>query len=463
MVKGGLKRKKADKAKNQLKVSKKGSMKARTKKGDIRLPKGLNITDATFKTKKIVLLNQGPSSTSKEDLIAGLVTKKKLGLKELLSKLNNLSVSTRLDGLEGLNELLASHQSVIDDNLNVIITRLIPFLTERESKIRRPGVSLLESIFTKVNSVTLEPLFSVICAHLCCGLSHIDDDIQLESVRFLDSIVESQPQFIVHHINQILPNCLNQITASNSSPGPSPSQSKMTTNRHGWPKQLPNSSNAGASVRNHFSENISTLQWRFLVIERIRKMLLILQNRQQTLIEDRFNTVQKKMSNATNAIPANDGLLEIGLYVDRYGLSGSRSIAFEDIFTSATDHVIKKSRFSAEATATQLFPILLVTWSEAISETQTSKHKKSTSTLQNNVIQGDAVPILISVVKTMRIIFRLAKQDDCSNGSIAAAIKHKYGYEASQKLIDKFPYEVSFQKQVQGNRRKQGDYSKVVK
>ena len=83
MVKGGLKRKKADKAKNQLKVSKKGAKKARTRGGDIKLPKGLNVTNATFKTQKLVLLNQSQPSASKEDLSLGLVTKKKLGLKEV--------------------------------------------------------------------------------------------------------------------------------------------------------------------------------------------------------------------------------------------------------------------------------------------------------------------------------------------------------------------------------------------
>ena len=106
MVKGGLnKRKKADKAKNQLKVSKKGAKKARARGGDIKLPKGLNVTNATFKTQKLVLLNQAQPTASQDDLKSGLVTKKKLGLKEVLAKLNNLSLSTRLDGLEGLKSL----------------------------------------------------------------------------------------------------------------------------------------------------------------------------------------------------------------------------------------------------------------------------------------------------------------------------------------------------------------------
>ena len=138
----------------------------------------------------VLLLNQTQSAASKEALKAGLVTKKKLGLNELFSKLNNQSVSTRLDGLEGLNELLTTHPELVEDNLSLIINRLAPILSEKESKLRHAGVPLLETILGKVNSSALESQYPVLCAHLCCGLSHINDNIQLESIRVLDSIIE---------------------------------------------------------------------------------------------------------------------------------------------------------------------------------------------------------------------------------------------------------------------------------
>ena len=163
------------------------------------------------KTQKIVLLNQAQSASSKEDQLAGLVTKKKLSLTDLLSKVNNLSLSTRLDGLDGLKELLTNHEKVLDDNLTLILSRLAPLLSEREQKLRRAGVVILEFMLTKVKPCTLESLYPLLCAHLCCGLSHIDSDIQFESIRILDTIIESQPPFVVQHMNQILPNCMNQI------------------------------------------------------------------------------------------------------------------------------------------------------------------------------------------------------------------------------------------------------------
>ena len=297
MVKGGLKRKKADKAKNQLKVSKKGAKKARAKGGDIRLPKGLNVTDASFKTQKIVLLNQAQSASSKEDQLAGLVTKKKLSLTDLLSKVNNLSLSTRLDGLDGLKELLTIHEKVLDDNLTLILSRLAPLLSERERKLRRAGVAILEFMLTKVNPCTLESLYPLLCAHLCCGLSHIDSDIQFESVRILDTIIESQPQFVVQHMNQILPNCMNQISSSaQSSSAQAHSQNDV--------KNMGKGSGMNIGVHDHISGDLSALQWRSMVIERIRKMLLILHHVQKDRISLKFDTLQRKVDDSRRELSA---------------------------------------------------------------------------------------------------------------------------------------------------------------
>ena len=69
MAKSGRRRKKADKAKVQLKKG--------PGKKSLRLPKGLNVTDSRVTTKKIALVNQlaGPSPTD------GPLTKKKIGMK----------------------------------------------------------------------------------------------------------------------------------------------------------------------------------------------------------------------------------------------------------------------------------------------------------------------------------------------------------------------------------------------
>ena len=439
MVKGGLKRKKADKAKNQLKVSKKGAKKARAKGGDIRLPKGLNVTDASFKTQKIVLLNQAQSASSKEDQLAGLVTKKKLSLTDLLSKVNNLSLSTRLDGLDGLKELLTNHQKVLDDNLTLILSRLAPLLSERERKLRRAGVVILEFMLTKVEPLTLESLYPLLCAHLCCGLSHIDSDIQFESIRILDTIIESQPQFVVHHRNQILPNCMNQISSSSqSSSAQAPSQNDV--------KIMGKSSGMNIGVHDHIGGDVSALQWRSMVIERIRKMLLILHNVQKDRISSKFDTLQRKVD-SRHEISATS-CFDIGLYFDKYGISGAQYSFFDDAFPSS-DHRPKQDHLFAKKLAKDMFPIILETWSEAVLDTHSNRKKKTNVIALQNIVKEESVPILLSLVKTIEVILKLLKYEtqNHSSGSKLDGIENYLSPEIFEKIMEQFPYDVSASKQ----------------
>ena len=89
MVKSGRKRKKADKAKVRLKKS-------------IKLPKGANQTNPVVKTKTITVRGAQAGSASASDAR----TRKNLTLQDVLTKVNSFSVSSRIDGLEGLRELL---------------------------------------------------------------------------------------------------------------------------------------------------------------------------------------------------------------------------------------------------------------------------------------------------------------------------------------------------------------------
>ena len=228
------------------------------------------MTDATFATKKIVLMSQAQSAANKEALNAGLVTKKKLGLKELLGKLNNQSLSTRLDGLEGLTELLTAHGQVAIDHLSTIIYKIAPLLSERESKLRRAGSLLLEKVILQVSSSQLEPLHSVICAHLCCGLSHIDPVIQVDSLRILDSIISSVPKFVAQHFHKLLPNCLDQISSASSTASQTGIASNNTHTKSGNGKNR--------VLNSSMDEKISTFQWRYEVVERLRKVLLTIQD-----------------------------------------------------------------------------------------------------------------------------------------------------------------------------------------
>ena len=79
MAKSGRKRKRAEKSKTKLRQS-------------IKLPKNLNETQTKITAKKIVVLDQLKSKDANDE---SKLTKKKIGIKDLISKLNHYSTSIK--------------------------------------------------------------------------------------------------------------------------------------------------------------------------------------------------------------------------------------------------------------------------------------------------------------------------------------------------------------------------------
>jgi len=140
MAKSGRKRKKAEKSKIQLKKGKKS----------LRLPKGLNETDSRVTTKKIQVANQlGQSEPTGEP-----VSKKNISLKDLLNKLNSQSGSIRIDGLDGLAEILKGEHSValLESSLSLMIHKLSPLTNDNEGKVRKLAITVLGQVIRQVRS-----------------------------------------------------------------------------------------------------------------------------------------------------------------------------------------------------------------------------------------------------------------------------------------------------------------------
>jgi len=241
MVGSGRKRKREEKAKTQLKKSKTAPGK--------HLPKGTNETKVQFKTAKIVIPGHGGEASK----TSGPVTNKKLGLKDVLTKLSHFSVSVRVDGLEGLKELAlgSSASSLIVPNLSSILTRLVPLTQDLERKLRKLANTIISVVLSQASESSLKPLYSLLSAHLCCALTHIDSRIQLDALNTLDCLLTNAPGFIRACIDNILPNCLDQIST----------------------KRKSDNKSSGPSVAENISETMSSLQWRVSVLSRIDRIL----------------------------------------------------------------------------------------------------------------------------------------------------------------------------------------------
>jgi len=380
MAKSGKKRKRQDKAKTQLK-------KPKTAPGK-HLPKGTNVTKTEFRVKQIVI----PSQLKRSDQ-SGPLTKKKLGLKDVLSKLAHFSQAVRADGLDGLRELVTGDGggSLVSDNLSTIVEKVAPLTQDREAKLRSAAASVLESVVGHVSPAALEPLHGLLAAHLCCGLSHIDPSIQLESLKVLDSLVSAAPDFVAAVYDQLLPNCLAQISGQSSR----------------------------SSLSTAVSERMSALKLRTEVLQRLHKVLQVACEHQQA----RTNT----------SVPHSVHSFSPGLSCRLYSNSRRSWLSLTELTQRQTaDPPLLKHIHN-------VMPLLLETWIEATA-TGSSKHKKGSE------LSPQVLSLLQCEVGVIDQLVNLAKTWEHQHGqkrSILDVMESAYLEDFTIHFVSLLPYSVS--------------------
>lgn len=108
--------------------SEKAKVKLKAKKE--LLPKGTNITNTTFKVKKIVIREQLKTATNEP------LSNYKLSLKELLSRLQHFNTTSRKDALIGLKQLITSNgEEILNVHVGQLISGVSPLALDKEKVV----------------------------------------------------------------------------------------------------------------------------------------------------------------------------------------------------------------------------------------------------------------------------------------------------------------------------------------
>jgi len=373
------KRKREEKNKTQLK-------KPRTAPGK-HLPKGTNVTKTEFRVAKIVIPGQAGAPTKE-----GPTTSKKLGLKEVLHKLGHFSQTVRTDGLEGLKELLASESShsLVNKNLAFILTSLVPVTQDKERKLRCLAISLLPQVLTAVPPSLLTPHHSLLSAHLCCALTHIDQRIQQDGLTMLDSFLDKAPAFIKSNFNNILPNCLDQISNKKAS-------------------------DKGPSVASNMTECMTALQWRVMVLTRVDRVL---------------NTVVMDIA-GTRAMSSKKSVMSISYDPN---LSCSLLNCSSPAWLPITALSSNASRSSTLTHLKLLMPLLMETWVEARATESTSR--------KGSALSSDVGDLLMCEVGVMDKLLTITLDETVGRDREDALklIEEKYFKDIQHHFFSHLPY-----------------------
>lgn len=174
-----------------------------------KLPKGLNVTDTSFKTKKIVLHDRLSKPATGEP-----TTTRKLSVQDLISRLHHYNVASRMDALAGLRELGRSHAGSFSPHLKPLLEILGTLCTDKEGTVRQSALKVLRLVLGSVSSDCLSPFGPLLLSQLGCAVNHLSSAVRHDALDLLGLLLDAVPSLAVRAPYGSLCNFLNMISTS---------------------------------------------------------------------------------------------------------------------------------------------------------------------------------------------------------------------------------------------------------
>ena len=130
----------------------------------------------------------------------------------MFSQCGHYSSSVRSDALSGLKELLNQNSALTHQHLSVLIENTAQLMVDKEASVRLSVQRVLKLIFSHVTGDQISPFFPILSAYLSSAMTHINDDIQRDSLKFLDLLLEYFPGLVTSECGHLLQMFIDQIS-----------------------------------------------------------------------------------------------------------------------------------------------------------------------------------------------------------------------------------------------------------
>ncbi|KAJ7354742.1 Testis-expressed sequence 10 protein [Desmophyllum pertusum] len=223
-----------------------------------KLQPAQNATDTSFKSRSIFIPSQLQQKLDSEP-----TNQRNQSLKDLLSQVGHYSVTTRQEALVGLKDLFQRHEYLLQENLGIVIKRVAEKMTDSDPSVRQSLLLLLCFVFPLVPQERMAPFSPLVTAHLSCAMTHIYDDIQHDSLGFLELCLRYFPDLMVTSSSQLIQNFVGMI-------------SHQTTSGTKMSKGLQHKAGKGLSVNP--KGKLSSLRSRLKVLQQLLAFLKALES-----------------------------------------------------------------------------------------------------------------------------------------------------------------------------------------
>ncbi|KAF5284238.1 hypothetical protein FQR65_LT00238 [Abscondita terminalis] len=368
--------KKAEKSKVKLKTT----LKTKTK----FLPKGANVTNTNYKIKPIIIPEQLKAKDPSESL-----TSRKLTFDELMKRLNHVNGKVRLDGCNGIIELLnISSQINIELQLHNLLLNSAKLFIDVDVKVRRQSIEILTKLLTKVSNNKVSPFFDILISYTACAMTHLDVNIQEDSLLIIDAYLNHIPLIISKSHLRLFPNFLMLIS------------------------KLRHESTTSRTLATDLRLSTTTLRWRMNVLHRLHRIL-------KSIVKD---DVEKKDSAPKILIKDVEGY-SIPLY------KGVRTIS-SDFLRGVRERIHQADDLIEHVDS--LLPLLYETWVEAVQTTQAYE-------TEHTLIEYDVAVILSCSLGVFDLLWLyVAKIDKPQTQRFLTKTNQRY----FNRVLKLFPYQM---------------------
>lgn len=135
--------------------------------------------------------------------------------------------ANRNDGLRFLKEIITNHPHETSKHLGAIIQGICQLALDLEKDVRRECFKALSLVFASQTSDLIAPFFNVVTSYLRCAMTHINIQIQEDSLSLLDCLLLYTPQLVASNSDSIFSCFLDMISKLRSESKP---ERTLTTN-----------------------------------------------------------------------------------------------------------------------------------------------------------------------------------------------------------------------------------------
>eukprot|EP00158_Paraphelidium_tribonemae_P009837 Partr_v1_DN28979_c0_g2_i1_m25347 putative Testis expressed 10 len=187
-------------------------------------------TDTSFKARSIHV----PSQNIRVDLDTdaddrALIMERLSQFSALMHQLNHPSASSRLGAIGALRDLLLHYPQIAHSQISRIFSGPLKLMLDMESGIRKALLAFFGDICPLFDSLEISPHFSSVIVYTCSAMTHINERVRVDSLKFLQIWIEQFPDLVVNAAAlKLIPNLISALHGDKSSAGSASKASVVT-------------------------------------------------------------------------------------------------------------------------------------------------------------------------------------------------------------------------------------------